>query len=172
MEISRIDPAHETWADLVAHLRRVDHAQWVLDEKDEPTGTFLFLAAVAEGEVVGDLTLEPRNIVLPATEWSGGKKTTLLDAARQPVRETYVMTFCVEEPHRRRGIGRALQEAALAWTKEVGCMQMRSWSSLDKPVNYALKLSMGFAMDPAVHDAAGGIQVTGVYFVKRVDGPG
>ena len=46
---------------------------------------------------------------------------------------------------------------------------MRSWSSLDKPANYALKLSLGFAMHPSVHDAASGYQVSGVYFVKRVD---
>ena len=48
---------------------------------------------------------------------------------------------------------------------------MRSWSSLDRRENYALKLGMGFAMDPAVHEAAGGQRVSGVYFVKRVDAP-
>jgi hypothetical protein len=46
---------------------------------------------------------------------------------------------------------------------------MRSWSSLDKPENYQLKLSLGFALHPSTHDAAAGYPVSGVYFVKRVD---
>ena len=78
-------------------------------------------------------------------------------------------TFGVEAPQRCRGLGRALQEAALEWTRERGCLQMRSWSSIDKPENYTLKLSLGFAMLPAVHDAASGYPVSGVYFVKRTD---
>ena len=47
---------------------------------------------------------------------------------------------------------------------------LRRWSSLDRPANYALKLSMGFVLHPAIHDAAAGYPVSGVYFVKRVDG--
>lgn len=144
-------------------------AQWVLDEANTPTEPFLFLAATDEEDVVGNLALRMQPVTLPATEWSGGVDKPLLDASGEPVTETFVQTFAVDETHRRRGIGRALQEAAVAWTRDVGCAQMRSWSSMDKPKNYALKLSMGFAMHPAVHDAAGGFQVSGVYFVKRVD---
>lgn len=171
MEILRVDPAHPRWAEHVAHLRRVDHAQWVLGDDGRPMEPFLFLAAIDDDAVAGNLSLREQGIVLPPTEWSGGVEHPLHDEAGEPVRETFVMTFAVEASHRRRGIGRALQEAAVSWTRERGCVQMRSWSSMDKPKNYALKLSMGFAMHPAVHDAAGGFQVSGVYFVKRVDGP-
>ena len=169
MTILRLDAAHEQWVPYVAHLRRVEQARWVLGDDDLPTEPFLFLAAVEGGEVVGNLALCVQMIAMPATEWSGGVEKPLVDGEGDPLRETFVQTFFVEAPHRRQGIGRALQEAAVAWTREAGCAQMRSWSSLDKPENYALKLSMGFAMQPSVHDSWGGYQVSGVYFVKRVD---
>ena len=170
MEIVRLDPDHERWADHVAHLRRVDMARWVVDDDGTPSGSFLFLGAVVDGDVVGNLTLRVQPVSMPATEWSGGEDRPLLDADDNPVHETFVQTFAVDQGHRRRGIGRALQAAALVWTRDAGALQMRSWSSLDKPENYALKLSMGFAMHPSTHDAHGGFQVSGVYFVKRVDG--
>ncbi len=169
MEILRTDPDHALWAEYAAHLRHTNQARWVLGDDDQPTEPFWFLGAAEDGQVVGNLALKEQGISMPATEWSGGVDKPLLDAEGVPVRETFVMTFFVEAPHRRRGIGRALQEAAVAWTRERGCLQMRSWSSLDRPENYAMKLSMGFAMHPSVHDAAGGFQVSGVYFVKRVD---
>lgn len=172
MEILRLGPDQERWDAYVAHLRRVDMARWVVGEDGRPKEPSLFLGALVEGDVVGNLALRVQPVTLPATEWSGGEDRPLLDARGVPVRETFVQTFAVDEGHRRRGVGRALQEAALVWTREVGCLQMRSWSSLDKPANYALKLSMGFAMDPAVHAAASGFDVSGVYFVKRVDTPG
>ena len=169
MEILRVDPQHPLWARFAAHLHRVNQARMVLDDDDRPKEPFLCLVAVDGQEVVGSLGLREQGITIPPTEWSGGVEKPLLDAAGDPVRETFVMSFFVEAPYRRRGIGRALQEAAVAWTRERGCAQMRSWSSLDRPENYTLKLSMGFAMHPSVHDAAGGFQVSGVYFVKRVD---
>lgn len=42
---------------------------------------------------------------------------------------------------------------ALELTCALGACQMRSWSSLDKTANYALKLSLGFAAHPAVQTA-------------------
>ena len=169
MEILRVDPDHALWERYAAHLHRVNQAWMLLGEGDLPTAPFLCLAAVDDGAVVGNLALREQVVTMPPTEWSGGVERPLCDAAGTPVRETFVQSFCVEAPHRRRGIGRALQEAAVAWTRERGCAQMRSWSSLDRPENHALKLSMGFAMHPSTHDAAGGFQVSGVYFVKRVD---
>ena len=170
MKINRFDPEHPLWSALGDQLVRTNMRRWVLDEAGRPTGNLLFLGAIEDGGVVGNLTLEEREILMPATEGSGGIDRPVEDAEGESLRETFVMTFAVDEAYRRRGIGRALQEAALVWTRERGGVQMRSWSSLDKPKNHALKLSMGFAMHPAVHDAAGGFQVSGVYFVKRVDG--
>jgi hypothetical protein len=61
-----------------------------------------------------------------------------------------------------------LQLAALEKTRELGCFQMRSWSSLDKPANYQLKLSLGFGFHPEVQDTASGLKVSGGYFVRTV----
>jgi len=170
MDVRRFEPGSEGWEDYVAHLRRVDQARWVVDEEGRPLQAGLhFLGVVDRERVVGNLGLKEQVVTMPATEWSGGEDRPLRTLEGEDVRETFVQTFCVEEDRRRRGIGRALQEAAVALTREIGCVQMRSWSSLDKPANYALKLSMGFAMHPSVHDAASGYQVSGVYFVKRVD---
>ena len=170
MEIQRIEPHGDRWDHYVAHLKRVDNACWVLEGDDErPLADVLFLGVVVGAEVVGDLALRKQVVSAPATEWSGGVARPLLGEDERPMEETFVMTFFVEEAHRRKGYGRALQEAALALTREAGCFQMRSWSSLDKPENHRLKLSLGFALHPEVHRAASGYDVTGAYFVKRVD---
>ena len=108
-----------------------------------------------------------RSAIASAAAWSGGERE-LTGPNAQPLRETYVQTRHMEAQYRQRGIGRSLQAAALDWTRERGCLPIRSGSSLDRPANYALKLSMGFALHPAIHDAAAGCPVSGVYFVKRV----
>ena len=105
---------------------------------------------------------------MPATEWSGGEARSLTFGDGEPLYEMFVQTFAVEAAFRRRGHGRALQQAALALTAERGCHQMRSWSSLDKPEKYALKLALGFAVHPAISEAGNGQQISGVYFIKTV----
>ncbi|MEJ2758757.1 MAG: GNAT family N-acetyltransferase [Anaerolineales bacterium] len=106
--------------------------------------------------------------LIPPTEWAGDRDRTLRDADGKPLYETLVETFFVDSPHRRRGHGRDLQLAALEKTRELGCFQMRSWSSLDKPANYQLKLSLGFGFHPEVQDTASGLKVSGGYFVRTV----
>lgn len=83
--------------------------------------------------------------------------------------EGFVQTFDVEEPYRRRGVGSRLQLAALEECRNRGAHQLRSWSSLDRPANYALKIALGFAAHPGhsylpAHDR----WVRGTYFVKPV----
>ena len=58
-------------------------------------------------------------------------------------------------------IGRALQEAALRLSKELGCYQLRSHSSGDKTANHQLKLAMGFAL----HRIVRGEDRLGGYFI-------
>ena len=169
MQIQRIAEGQPHWPALVAHLRRVDQAHWVIDSADRAGDSLLFLGAVVADEMVGNLSLREQQIVVPATPWSEGREHALHASDGAALRETFVQTFFVEQAHRGRGLGRALQEAAIAWTRERGCLQMRSWSSLDRPENHALKLSLGFALHPATHEAAAGCPVSGVYFVKRVD---
>ncbi len=125
--------------------------------------------------MVGNLSLVLQDITSPPTEWSHdrGYERTLRAADGTPYRETFVETFMVEEAYRRRGYGRALQRAALGLSRELGAYQMRSWSSLDRAANYALKVSLGFAVHPAVqHAARTGEPISGVYFVKVVQPAG
>jgi GNAT superfamily N-acetyltransferase len=107
-------------------------------------------------------------ITIPGTEWSGGVDTPLTALDGRPLRELFVQTFAVDDAFRRQGCGRALQVAALELARTLGCYQMRSWSSLDKTANYALKLSLGFTAHPAIYEATGGQKISGVYFMKTV----
>ena len=61
-----------------------------------------------------------------------------------------VLAFGVLPAWRRRGIGRALQQAAIAAARARGCYQVRSRSSGDAVANHQLKLSLGFGVHPIV----------------------
>jgi len=136
--------------------------------KGQPIAEGVYLLA-REGEaIIGHISLKVQPLIAPATEWSQNRELPLTDAQGQPLHETYVQTFAVEAGFRRRGYGRALQEAALEATKALGCYQMRSWSSTDKPANYALKLAMGFAAHPTTFALPDGRLISGVYFIQRV----
>ncbi len=162
-------PEHPLWAEYVAHLERVNMAQWIMDENGQPLPNVYF-SGIRDGDnVVGHISVRVQDIVSPATEWSNGKEVPILGADGKNLRETFVQTFGVEETHRRRGYGRALQLAALKLTKELGCCQIRSWSSADKKANYSLKLNLGFAVHPATSiSGLTGELISGVYFVKTV----
>lgn len=169
MEIVQLKPESAEWPLLVAYLKSGNDARWVLDDEDQPKeDSLIFLVGSADGEVMASLTLIRQEITIPETEWSTDMDRTLRDQAGQPLYETFVQTFRVDEAHRRKGIGRALQIAALRVTEEAGCIQMRSWSSLNASANYALKLSLGFGFHPEVQQTASGLRVSGGYFVKRV----
>ncbi len=165
MPVEQLAPTSPLWPALIDHLRRVNMVRWAVTDAGLPRPNLIFLAAVEGLAIVGHLTLEPRSILIPAlTE----PPTPLLGLDGQPLHETFVQTFAVDESHRRRGYGRALQIAGLDVTRELGCYQMRSWSSVDKPANYALKISLGFAAHPAYQDLPSGRRICGVYFVKTV----
>ncbi len=166
MYISFIEPAFPLRPALVSHLKRAGDARWALDGEILKPDVHCIGALVGE-EVVGHISLHLRDIVIPATEWSGGEEF-LKGAGCTRLKEVFVNSFNVEEEYRRRGYGRELQLAGLVLTRELGGIQMRSWCSLDKPATYTLKLSLGFAAHPAISKAWNGMLVSGVYFVKRV----
>ncbi len=179
--ICQIMPDHRLWADLVAHLERHDMARWALTESREPLLDHLYLGAVTNApkqddqdaqhqHVIGNIVLRVQPIVMPETEWSTGHNHTLIGPDGVPLCETFVATFAVDDAYRRRGYGRALQCAALDLTHTLGYYQMRSWSSLDKTANYALKLGLGFAAQPAILTLPAGQQISGVYFSKVATG--
>jgi GNAT superfamily N-acetyltransferase len=169
LQVFHFSPEKPNWKSYVTHLRHSGQARWVLDERDRPKFEEMVLLGIEQdGAVVASLTLKVQPIVIPATEWAGGKETVLKDADGQALKETFVQTFNVDEAYRRRGMGELLQREAVNATRQLGCYQMRSWSSLDKDANYQLKLKLGFAAHPAVYDTDRGLQVSGVYFVRKV----
>jgi GNAT superfamily N-acetyltransferase len=165
--IARFTPSQASWPAYVAHLERHNMARWALDD-GQPAPDVYLLGAMEADRVIGHISVRVQDLVIPPTEWSAGHDHGLRRSAGEPLRETFVNTFAVDETHRRQGYGRALQIAALDLTRELGCYQMRSWSSLDKTANYALKISLGFAVFPAVYTTGSGQLISGAYFVKTV----
>jgi len=72
--------------------------------------------------------------------------------------EAKVISFGVVPEYRRLGIGRALQEKAVALAREKGCYQLRSRSWYRSKANFHLKMSMGSGIHPSLQDDS-------VYFV-------
>jgi GNAT superfamily N-acetyltransferase len=141
--------------------------RWALGD-GQPAPDVHFLGVIEADQVIGHISVRVQDLVTPLTEWSVGQDHGLRGSAGEPLRETFVNTFAVDETHRRQGFGRALQIAALDLTRELGCYQMRSWSSLDRTANFALKISLGFAVFPAVYTTGSGQPISGAYFVKTV----
>lgn len=175
MTVRRIHESDPLWPSFVAHLRRLNMARWVIGEDDRFERDDLHgLTTVVDGDVVGHIVLRLRRLVVPKTEWSQGMEHGIAGPDGTRLTETFVMTFAVDEAHRRRGHGRALQLAAIALSRDLGAWQMRSWSSLDKPAHYALKLSLGFTAVPAREPwGRDGTDVCGVHFLMSLArGPG
>jgi GNAT superfamily N-acetyltransferase len=167
--VERVEPGDSLWPELFAHLDRVEQRRHAFAEDGTLRPDSHFLAVVLDDHVVGNIGLNMQELVVPATSTSAGYDLTLRDPGGAPLRELYVQSFAVEPEHRRRGYGRALQLAALDLARELGCYQMRSWSSVDRPENYALKLSLGFAAHPATHrSATTGLEYSGVYFIRKL----
>ena len=78
-----------------------------------------------------------------------------------PLLEAKILAFGVLPAHQRRGVGRALQQAALDAARAQGCYQVRSHSAGANLANHQLKLSLGFGVHPIVR----GEDDQGVYFV-------
>lgn len=90
------------------------------------------------------------------------QRTPILDSAGRLLREGYVEAFGVLPPDRRLGIGRALQEHAIARCRALGCYQIRSRSPVTSVENYALKLKMGYGIHPSGENDSN-------YFIKTLD---
>ena len=160
--IKRITKDCPTWPEFFAHLERTDHLRHVSDEQGIMSELF-FLGAIVNHQVVGHISLKkavPFVPTVPPTPIHLGESTPW---------ESFVHTFQVEATHRRQGFGTALQQAAIELGRELGCYQMRSWSSLDKEANYAVKLQLGFAFCPGAYIVPNtGEQIPGGWFVIRL----
>lgn len=165
MLIETFTPEHPYWQTYVGHIHASGMRHQALhNEQAKPAMTYL--GAWLEEKIIGHLSLQYQILATPSSAWSN--KTTITDNMNHSLYEMFVQTFYVEERYRRQGYGRALQLAAIEKCRALGCYQLRSWSALDKTANYALKISMGFAIQPAIAPSLDGREVSGVYFIMKV----
>ncbi len=165
MIIEQFSRDDHRWAAYRAHLDRARMARWAVTSDGQPLAQTYYLGVMVEQAVVGHLSLLRQPLCLPA---AGDQPGAPLRLDGTPLDELFVQTFAVDTEHRRRGYGRALQQAALRLAHDLGVYQLRSWSSDDHPENYALKLRLGFAACPALYETDNGLKVSGIYFVKTV----
>jgi|GEM_PF-1054584 len=157
-------PLHARYGE---HLKRIGdspHA-FTLEEDDG-----FVIVAMENDQVVGHISIKHQPVVhrddLPIELLEMPNKR-FTDTYPPGLVEGFVQTFEVEEEHRRRGIGSQLQRAAYDECCRRGLYQMRSWSSLDRPSNYALKIALGFAVHPGYSYLSKQDKwVAGTYFVK------
>lgn len=168
MEPQLIEPQDTMWPALIGHLEITKMDRWALSPDCRALPNVKYLALQNGLKVLGHISLQLQALECPATPWTGGNPIPLMDPDGNTLMETFVRTFAVDPVERRKGYGRCLQMAALELTKELGCVQMRSWSSADHPANYGLKIGLGFAAHPSTYELHDGRKISGAYFVKRV----
>jgi GNAT superfamily N-acetyltransferase len=149
-------PDHPRWTALVRVIRAEGQDYAWRDERHFARFDHTYLVALADGEIAGFLQFFRQPIgpdrECPAIALNG-----------EELVEAKVLGFAVRPPFQRRGIGRALQTAAIHRARDLGCFQLRSFSfnTPDHAANYRLKLSMGFAAQPEYR----GPEVNGVNFI-------
>lgn len=151
-------PGHERWAELLALIEAEGQADWVAFQAPFHRSSHLLVAG-AGGEIAGFLRL-----VIQPIGPDMGCPPLLLGAAE--LTEAKVLAFGVPAAWRRRGVGRALQAAAISFARAAGCHQLRSHSGGDSQANQQLKLAMGFAAHPIVR----GDDQRGAYFILPLRG--
>ncbi|MEZ4726791.1 MAG: GNAT family N-acetyltransferase [Caldilineaceae bacterium] len=158
--IAEWDDSHPAWSHLLSVIEQAGQHNWV-NARYPWHRTSHLLVATQGSTIVGFLRL-----VTQAIGADEELPPTLLDG--EGLIEGKVMAFGVGEAHRRQGIGRALQEAALGLAQRLGCYQLRSHSSGSNPANHQLKLSMGFAIQRIIR----GEDRQGAYFIMPLQWDG
>jgi len=162
VNIQVLDPNHELWPDVLAHLDRTDNLRWLTTSEGKLRCGLSVIAAIKDRNIVGHLSVLRQKLTLPE---GGG----VLTHDGRDLWEAFVQTFEVESEYQSQGIGTRLQEAAIEETRRLGCYQLRSWSSYDKAANYRVKLRLGFAFQPGVHVVEKtGERIPGGHFIMKV----
>lgn len=153
----KIVPVHAgtaQFAELLAVAERLNQAKYI-QVMPAHVDEAILLGAELDGRYVGFL----RCFVQVIGREEG--RPPVRDATGAPLREGYVEAFGVLPEYRRRGIGRCLQEAAIAHCRARSCYQIRSRSPVTSVENYALKLAMGYAVQPSLANDS-------YYFIKTL----
>ncbi len=162
MRIMECVPGDELWPLAIRHLDETDNLRWI-QRNGEIRPDIIVIVALRENTILGHISLIKQEITVP------GEPAQVLKMRGEALWETFVQTFHVDEGARNQGIGTALQEAAVKKTRDLRFYQIRSWSSLDKEANYAVKLRLGFSFHPAVHTVKlSSQQIPGGFFIKKV----
>lgn len=146
VEVARWDSSHPRWAELVQACNDLGHGAGLETKTADYHLGLYTLMAFTPHEVVGFLRFWTQQIGVD-------EDRPPLFIEGEPVIEAKSVAFAVRPAFRCQGIGRRLQEAAIIWARELGCYQLRSRSLYSCRENHALKLSMGFAIQPAVQEA-------------------
>jgi aminoglycoside 6'-N-acetyltransferase len=159
--IQRIDQQCESlWADFLRYLG--DGVRWIRDGEDFKPGLHVIVAAREnEARVIGHIALVHQSIEIPSDP------PVRVRLHGEELEELFVQSFRVEQEYQNRGIGKRLQQEAFELAKQRCCYQLRSWSSLGKDANYALKLGLRFGAHPGFeyHPELSDPFIHGIYFV-------
>ena len=145
LSIARWDTSHPRWAELTKLFVDLDHGGDIEAKTVDYHLGLYTLVAFTPAEVVGFLRFWTQEIGVDED------RPPFLVAGR-PAVEAKSVAFAIRPEWRRRGIGRRLQEAAIEWARELTCYQLRSRSPYRCRENHSLKLSMGFAVQPALQE--------------------
>ena len=156
--IAEWEPDHPRWPEVLAAVAALGQADWAAASAPWHRSAHL-LVAQGDGAVAGFLRFVVQEIG-PELD----RPPVMLD--ERTLTEAKVLAFGVLPAFRERGIGRALQEAAIARAARLGCHQVRSHSGGANTANHRLKLSLGFGVHPIVR----GEDTTGAYFVLPLRG--
>ena len=150
---------HPRTPELTALVARLGQEDWVAFKADWHLADHM-LVALSTGEVVGFLRYVIQEIGVEEDQQPFTLNGEIL-------REAKVIAFGVAPEHRRKGIGRALQERLIEEARAAGLYQIRSHSSAHNTENHRLKLSLGYAIHPLVTNRG----KDGAYFVLPLRSP-
>ncbi len=144
---------HPRWVELLDVVESQQQAAWVAATYTWHRSTHM-LVATQGATMVGFL-----RFVTQVIGEDDELESVMLDG--KSLIEAKVLAFAVLPAERRKGVGRALQEQTLAVAEQLGCYQVRSYSSGANSANHRLKLAMGFGVYPVLR----GDDRRGAYFI-------
>jgi len=92
------------------------------------------------------------------------QKTPLIRHNNRALTEAKINVFAVKAEFRNRNIGKKLQQHVIEDAKYRGCSQLSSYSTYDKVENYAVKIALGFCVQPETQPDG----TMGCYFIMKL----
>ncbi len=140
VKISLFKPDYPRWNDLLNCVEAEGQRRWLEFSFEHHLSSHV-LGATQGDNIAGFLRFAVQQIGPP-------DDCPPLIANGAELTEAKILAFGVPERFRRQGIGAQLQQHAIHHARELGCHQIRSYSSVDHPENIALKLKLGFSLHP------------------------